>query len=183
VAECRKGLAVWAFRLRRLDGPAFTWPLFLFAGRLPDSWRGWAGSIRAVRCRSRRARSCSRRSGRTTGSFCPPIPASCRTICPRRRQRHPARCVLSFTSSRNWLEGWLCDAIDHGQPGESSSSGERPPVTAGSRQRRGCLATRRRCRHPFPRGTPRAAAPPRPVRTGTAAAARRTAYGSSRRRT
>jgi hypothetical protein len=31
-------LLLWAFRLRRLNGPAFTWPLFLFAGLLPESW-------------------------------------------------------------------------------------------------------------------------------------------------
>jgi radical SAM superfamily enzyme YgiQ (UPF0313 family) len=31
-------LLLWAFRLRRLNGPAFTWPLFLFAGVLPESW-------------------------------------------------------------------------------------------------------------------------------------------------
>jgi len=28
---------LWAWRLRKLNGPAFTWPLFMFAGVLPES--------------------------------------------------------------------------------------------------------------------------------------------------
>ncbi|RPI29774.1 MAG: radical SAM protein [Acidobacteria bacterium] len=31
---------LWLFRLRRLNGPYFTWPLLLFAGALPESWMG-----------------------------------------------------------------------------------------------------------------------------------------------
>ena len=31
---------LWLFRLRRLNGPNFTWPLLLFAGALPEKWMG-----------------------------------------------------------------------------------------------------------------------------------------------
>jgi tRNA A37 methylthiotransferase MiaB len=31
-------LALWLFRLRKLNGPQFTWPLMLFSGVLPENW-------------------------------------------------------------------------------------------------------------------------------------------------
>jgi tRNA A37 methylthiotransferase MiaB len=36
---------LWLFRLRRLNGPNFTWPLLLFAGALPEKWMGKLGKI------------------------------------------------------------------------------------------------------------------------------------------
>ncbi len=33
-------LILWLVRLRRLNGPHFTWPLFLFAGAIPEKWMG-----------------------------------------------------------------------------------------------------------------------------------------------
>ncbi len=36
---------LWLFRLRRLNGPKFTWPLLLFSGALPESWMGKMNKI------------------------------------------------------------------------------------------------------------------------------------------
>jgi len=38
-------LALWAWKLRRLNGPGFTWPLLMFASALPESWMGRMGKI------------------------------------------------------------------------------------------------------------------------------------------
>jgi radical SAM superfamily enzyme YgiQ (UPF0313 family) len=38
-------LGLWAFRLRRLNGPGFTWPLLMFASALPERLMGTAGRI------------------------------------------------------------------------------------------------------------------------------------------
>ena len=38
-------LALWAFRLRKMNGPDFTWPLFMFASALPESVMARAGKI------------------------------------------------------------------------------------------------------------------------------------------
>lgn len=36
---------LWLFRLRRLNGPNFTWPLFLFSGIFPEKWMAKWGKI------------------------------------------------------------------------------------------------------------------------------------------
>lgn len=36
---------LWLFRLRKLNGPKFTWPLLLFAGALPEKWMARMGKI------------------------------------------------------------------------------------------------------------------------------------------
>jgi len=38
-------LALWVFRLRKMNGPDFTWPLFMFASALPESVMAHAGKI------------------------------------------------------------------------------------------------------------------------------------------
>src|SRR5262245_13358307 len=38
-------LGLWAWRLRKLNGPGFTWPLFMFASALPESMMGKMGKI------------------------------------------------------------------------------------------------------------------------------------------
>jgi len=38
-------LGLWLFRLRKLNGPKFTWPLLLFAGALPEKWMARMGKI------------------------------------------------------------------------------------------------------------------------------------------
>jgi radical SAM superfamily enzyme YgiQ (UPF0313 family) len=38
-------LALWALRLRRVNGPNFTWPLMQFSGVAPESWLARAGAI------------------------------------------------------------------------------------------------------------------------------------------
>lgn len=38
-------LALWAWKLRRLNGPGFTWPLLMFASALPESLMGRMGKI------------------------------------------------------------------------------------------------------------------------------------------
>ncbi len=40
-------LGLWLFKLRRLNGPAFTWPLFLFAGAVPERLMASTGKIYA----------------------------------------------------------------------------------------------------------------------------------------
>ena len=36
-------LGLWIWRLRKLNGPGFTWPLFMFASALPETLDGAAG--------------------------------------------------------------------------------------------------------------------------------------------
>jgi len=38
-------LALWAWKLRKLNGPGFTWPLFLFASALPEKLMARLGKI------------------------------------------------------------------------------------------------------------------------------------------
>ena len=38
-------LALWAWKLRKINGPNFTWPLFNFASALPESWMEKMGKI------------------------------------------------------------------------------------------------------------------------------------------
>jgi radical SAM superfamily enzyme YgiQ (UPF0313 family) len=38
-------IGLWAWRLRKLNGPKFTWPLLMFASALPESWMGKMGKI------------------------------------------------------------------------------------------------------------------------------------------
>jgi hypothetical protein len=38
-------LVVWATRLRRVNGPNFTWPLFQFSKTIPESWMHRAGKL------------------------------------------------------------------------------------------------------------------------------------------
>ena len=50
-------IALWLFKLRRLNGPAFTWPLFLFANTLPERLMQRMGKIyvgRPLQVKSRR---------------------------------------------------------------------------------------------------------------------------------
>ena len=49
-------LVMWAAKLRRMNGPAFTWPLFNFSGAVPDAWLYKYGGLhrgRPVRTLSR----------------------------------------------------------------------------------------------------------------------------------
>jgi hypothetical protein len=50
-------LGLWAWRLRRLNGPGFTWPMLMFASALPESTMGRMGKIhigRPLRIKTRR---------------------------------------------------------------------------------------------------------------------------------
>lgn len=50
-------LGLWAWRLRRLNGPGFTWPLFMFAGALPEALMAKMGKIytgRPLRIKTRK---------------------------------------------------------------------------------------------------------------------------------
>jgi hypothetical protein len=38
-------LALWAWKLRKLNGPGFTWPLFMFASALPERLMAAMGKI------------------------------------------------------------------------------------------------------------------------------------------
>ena len=38
-------LVMWLYKLRRLNGPNFTWPLFMFAGAVPEKWMERLGKI------------------------------------------------------------------------------------------------------------------------------------------
>src|SRR4029079_13534471 len=42
-------LGLWAWRLRKLNGPGFTWPLFMFANALPESWMAKMGKLHNAR--------------------------------------------------------------------------------------------------------------------------------------
>jgi hypothetical protein len=50
-------LFFWAWKLRKTNGPNFTWPLFLFAGALPESWMQRMGKLyrgRPIQVKSRK---------------------------------------------------------------------------------------------------------------------------------
>jgi hypothetical protein len=50
-------LTLWAWKLRKLNGPGFTWPLFLFASALPEKLMARMGKIhlgRPIKIKSRR---------------------------------------------------------------------------------------------------------------------------------
>jgi radical SAM superfamily enzyme YgiQ (UPF0313 family) len=50
-------LALWVFRLRKMNGPDFTWPLFMFASALPERFMARLGKIyegRPLRIKSRK---------------------------------------------------------------------------------------------------------------------------------
>jgi radical SAM superfamily enzyme YgiQ (UPF0313 family) len=38
-------LFMWAKKLRKLNGPNFTWPIFMFAGAMPETWMAKLGKI------------------------------------------------------------------------------------------------------------------------------------------
>jgi hypothetical protein len=38
-------IVTWLWKLRRLNGPSFTWPLLMFASALPEKLMGWMGKI------------------------------------------------------------------------------------------------------------------------------------------
>jgi hypothetical protein len=40
-------LGLWAWRLRKLNGPGFTWPLFMFASAMPERWMVRLGKLYA----------------------------------------------------------------------------------------------------------------------------------------
>jgi hypothetical protein len=42
-------LGLWAYKLRKLNGPGFTWPLFMFANALPESWMVRMGKLHGSR--------------------------------------------------------------------------------------------------------------------------------------
>jgi radical SAM family protein len=51
------GLGLWAYRLRKLNGPGFTWPLFMFSSVLPETWMARMGKIhlgRPLKIKTRR---------------------------------------------------------------------------------------------------------------------------------
>ena len=42
-------LGLWAYKLRKLNGPGFTWPMMMFASALPESLMGRMGKIHVGR--------------------------------------------------------------------------------------------------------------------------------------
>ncbi len=38
-------LGLWMYRLRKLNGPKFTWPLLMFSSALPEKLMGWMGKL------------------------------------------------------------------------------------------------------------------------------------------
>jgi hypothetical protein len=42
-------IGLWAWKLRKLNGPGFTWPMFMFANALPESLMGKMGKIHVGR--------------------------------------------------------------------------------------------------------------------------------------
>jgi hypothetical protein len=42
-------LGLWAYRLRKLNGPGFTWPLFMFASTMPERLMSRLGKIHPAR--------------------------------------------------------------------------------------------------------------------------------------
>ena len=48
---------MWAWKLRKMNGPGFTWPLFMFAGALPEAMMAKMGRIylgRPLRIKTRK---------------------------------------------------------------------------------------------------------------------------------
>ena len=43
------GLGLWLFRLRKTNGPNFTWPMMMFSGALPEKWMYRMGKLYAGR--------------------------------------------------------------------------------------------------------------------------------------
>ena len=39
------GLGLWLFRLRKTNGPNFTWPMMMFSGALPEKWMYRRGKL------------------------------------------------------------------------------------------------------------------------------------------
>ena len=132
-------LALWAYQLRKLNGPGFTWPLFMFASALPEAADG-AGSERftwAAGWKSRPARSCWRRSSRITGNTSGRTPETCRTVSStsRRRSQRPG-------SSRWW---WPLDgesAWHSRRPRRHESTKKKSRLSFVSSCFRGCLLVR-----------------------------------------
>lgn len=42
-------MGMWAYKLRRTNGPNFTWPMFMFAGVMPEKWMEKLGKIHVGR--------------------------------------------------------------------------------------------------------------------------------------
>jgi hypothetical protein len=38
-------IALWLYKLRKLNGPHFTWPLMMFAGAAPERFLHWCGTL------------------------------------------------------------------------------------------------------------------------------------------
>jgi hypothetical protein len=38
-------MGLWAWKLRKLNGPNFTWPMAMFAGAMPEKWMAKMGKI------------------------------------------------------------------------------------------------------------------------------------------
>ena len=38
-------IGLWLYKLRKLNGPGFTWPLLMFSSALPEKLMGWLGKI------------------------------------------------------------------------------------------------------------------------------------------
>jgi hypothetical protein len=38
-------LGLWTYKLRKLNGPNFTWPLLMFSSALPEKLMGWLGKL------------------------------------------------------------------------------------------------------------------------------------------
>ena len=39
------GLGLWLFRLRKTNGPNFTWPMMMFSGAFPEKWMYRRGKL------------------------------------------------------------------------------------------------------------------------------------------
>ena len=73
-------LGLWAWKLRKLNGPNFTWPLLNFSGALPESLMARMGKIYTGKpLQTKRARNCFRPSARTNGNTCARTTATCPT--------------------------------------------------------------------------------------------------------
>ncbi len=75
-------VALWLYKLRRLNGPAFTWPLLLFANALPERLMQRMGKIYAGRPLQREEPAGTARQHQAAAPALPP-----------RRQRGPPRRV------------------------------------------------------------------------------------------
>ena len=91
-------IGLWAWKLRKLNGPNFTWPLLMFASALPGALMAKMGKIYLGRPLHDQdaARNCWRRSSRTSTSTCAPTPATCPIR--RRRDTYRRRAQRSFIS-------------------------------------------------------------------------------------